>query len=71
MKTQRGNGVSGAGVVVKVRADATGGNRDALRHDHLTFHAALQADDGAASGSRRSESERSGDRAARHEPWNC
>ena len=54
---RRGCGKSGA--------DAAGGNRDALRNDHLTFHAALQSDHGAASGSWRSEPECSGHRAAR------
>jgi len=52
----------------KSGADAAGGNRDALRYDHLTFHAALQSDNRAASRSWRSEPKRSSDRAAR---WDC
>jgi len=51
----------------KSGADAAGGNRDALRNDHLTFHAALQSDHCAASGSWRSEPECSGHRAARQD----
>src|SRR4029077_20145294 len=41
----------------KTGADAAGGNRDALRNDHLTLHAASQSNDCTTSGSWRSEPE--------------